>query len=219
MTQQDFRVFIDSIHGGNFPGFSAWFFAKDRKEPAAATQQRALAWFQGLKHASLDEVQGASLEILYGTEKPEGYTNHLAALREGISRMRARNRESGAQAVGRSYGCQLCKDTGLVEVTARPGLCLFTLQRTAMPNGTWTAVDCTCGRGAAYSDDFKGPRRDRYDERRMELRPEVDQAKSWRLIEEMHAKGERRKANAWDAFLNGGVLPLREVVLEPGEEP
>jgi hypothetical protein len=167
-----------------------------------------------MKHATLDEAQGASLEILYGAEKPEGFTNHLSALREAVVRIRQRNREAGHQSPGRAYACQLCRDTGIVEVTARPGLCLFTQSRKPMPHGIWTAVDCTCGRGASYSGDYAGLRRDRYDEGRMELRPEVDQALSWRLIDEMRAKGEHRTANAWERFLNGGVMPTQEILSE-----
>jgi hypothetical protein len=215
VTDAEFRTFI-GIHAANFQWFGKWFWGEDGEPPEEA-RARYQAWFGGLRHMSLDEAQTASLDLLYSVEKPQKHEDHLAVLRASGFRRRQEARERNATPLGRSYGCDLCKDTGLVEVTAKPGVCLFSQARKPMPHGIWTVVDCRCGSAVEYSSDFKGDKRDKYDEKRMETRPAINFARSWEIIAEMRAKGEDRKADAWERFLHGGTLPSEQVLSAPPE--
>lgn len=210
MTEQQFADW-QNYHTALFRGFGDWMLginAKGPSEDQRVVQLREEAWLKALSPYEVDDVKGASYRLwqMPVSDRPTAYSDHLSALLEVVRRLRERPESS--QKIVR---CDRCGDTGVVEATAKPGMCLFTLHRKPLSSGTYAAVDCDCTAAVWYSEECQTPRRDRWDSSRMLPRPKVDFERSYELIAEMREKGEHRKANAWEEFLNGGVLPTWEM--------
>lgn len=208
LTQAEF-VNWQNYHTSLFPKFAEWFLGmlgnqKETDEERDARELRGKVWFDALNRFDSDAVMAASVSLykLPKDEKPKWFDDHLSTLLEILNRPKARPEQ-----LRKAIQCEICQDTGIVEVTAVPGTALFTAGGVPMPHGKFCAVDCNCEKAVWYREDYQGPRRRRFDRNAMVLRLPRPASRSWEIIAEMRERGERAKADAWERFLNGGRMP------------
>lgn len=206
MTQDEFANW-QNYHTSLFPKFGDWFFGMlgNDREPQEAQELRGKVWFDALKRFGSEDVMAASITIykLPKDEKPKWFDDHLSALLEILNRPTAR-----PELLRKSIACEVCQDTGIVEVTALPGTAIFSAGGVPMANGVFCAVDCTCQRAIwNYPDSYQGARRRRYEPNAMVSRLPRPESRSWEIIDAMRECGERAKADAWERFLRGGRMP------------
>ena len=209
MTPQEFDTFV-KLHEGNFPGFLKWFYGRDRQEAPESSQMRLQSWVHGLKPFALDEAQFASMELLYTSEKPEGFTHHLAWLREAIIRFRGVKRGNAPVNRG-SWRCRRCKHTGQVYALPKEGHHFRTQSGLPIPHMRPVVVDCDCEFAVPVNTPGRPPRWDA--ETMMEL-PEPDLEDSAQIIANLRANDEHAKANAYERFLRGGAPPMPVPAIE-----
>lgn len=218
MTRAEFTTFL-KIHTGNFTGFDGWFAGKQGDDPVSL-KARAETWLAGLRFASLDEAQFASMELAHSAEKPEGFSNHLGWLREAIVRLRRNHPQEPRQLQGRRYECERCQDTGMATVLPIEGYRFRSAE--GYPIKPWAPVSvlCDCHRGNKPwpSPDAPGMKRAVWDDQTMVLaRPDVEtlRRRSEEIVQAMREQGRDADADRMEAFLAGGPVP-RELTIAGG---
>lgn len=193
MTEKEFTDWRN-YHASMFPRFAEWMLGMSggESEPQEIVDLREQAFLKAFANYTGDDLKAASFVLwkMPPDERPRGYGDHAAALLEILRRPR----ESSSR-WRREPDCQVCNDSGLVTVTAVPGTAIFSDAGIPMPNGVWCAVDCSCEKACCYSDDYKGPRRDRYDRNRHQ-RWEPDLSDVEDRVSELSARGARGAALA-----------------------
>lgn len=118
MTRAEFDHWIDSVHGGCFPGVKAWLRKMDHDERGAVLG----AWFGRLQSYAAEDCAEASKALWDQESQPKGFGQHPII----ISRMLRKKKHEREHAEANeqswrppvdgqvSYKCLDCRDEGLI---------------------------------------------------------------------------------------------------------
>lgn len=162
MTEAEF-VDWQNYHESMFRGFGNWMLgisASGQNEPQEMVAIREKVFMDAFAQFDGDACKVASVALykMPLAEKPKAYGDHLSALLEILRRPKG-----GAEIARRQPNCGLCLDSGLVNVTAKPGFALFSAAGLPMPHGVYASVACNCERGPKFPDDYQGLKRAVFD--------------------------------------------------------
>lgn len=158
MTEAEFTDW-QNYHASMFPKFGDWMLGMggggEGQEPQEIAQLRGQQWFDALVGFSGDDVKAASFALrkMPDSERPRYYSDHISALLEILRRPKSRQ-----ELARRRVNCELCRDTGMVTATAKPGYAIFSNRGLPMPHGIYASVACVCERGIRYPAEYMGPK-------------------------------------------------------------